>query len=431
MKYFEESLATHEGMSEEAKKRWEQVVPTIKKRMAVLEAAMQLSGLPGEKFAVGAKALFQQQILDSLPVEEVARLAGILAGNAAPPKRIEWQSAVTLVDMDFIYPQEQEAIWRLLGIGGSDVAAVKRLSPFKGPQQTWADKTGQPKRNLKDVNREYIFQFGHSVEKVVIDDFCRRFGFERVPESRMFRHNFFTCCTANVDGIVKKVSKGGKEPEDEEYYIFEAKTANPHKRDAWLEGVPDYYVTQCRHYMGVLGDKRVKGTYIGCAFNNAPGESVYWFVPRDEEAELRQLDEMDEFWNEFVLTGKEPPLSGNVAVDREQLSRTPIKKRTIILSHTASELCEQWIRLDTERKEKEKEVQRLTEARDKIACQLQAAMGENAKAVVDGYAITQSDTTRAKKVNTEKLRVKYPDAFRDCKSEESPTRRFKVKKVEV
>lgn len=299
-----------------AKPRFEAAAFSIRSRMEKLNEAHVLSGLRGEVFSTAAMPLFRNRdiygdpVLDSMTAKELADAAKLLAcGVLDVPERMEWPNCRVVVDTAYVTIEEWEAI-RMLGIGGSDSANILNEG-YGSARSVYYDKTGEldnAKTQEDDPGKEFIFAYGHCVESLVIDEFCRRSGAHRVPETRMFCHKDHPELTANIDQIVQFP--------DGRFFVFEAKTTNARNKEKWEGGmVPRQYIYQCHKYPLVLNDDRICGTYIGCIFGNTPDQFACSFVDRDKQLEEEQRDREVKFWEDHVLAGVVPPPSGDPEKD--------------------------------------------------------------------------------------------------------------------
>ena len=64
----------------------------------------------------------------------------------------------------------QKNIQRPYGIGGSDIAALLGLSPYKTPLELWAEKVGHP--GIKESQGMH-FRFGQHVEPFIAKEYER------------------------------------------------------------------------------------------------------------------------------------------------------------------------------------------------------------------------------------------------------------------
>ncbi len=133
-----------------------------------------------------------------------------------------------------------------IAIGGSDVAAIFGISPWKTPLDLWLEKSGK----LMPDESENMWQkeMGHLLEPLVAKIFQHRTGYKIYQVKKMFQHPKYPWMLADVDYFV--------ELPDGTTAILEIKTTNYNAKDHWWlngeETVPVYYETQGRHYMAVM-----------------------------------------------------------------------------------------------------------------------------------------------------------------------------------
>lgn len=132
---------------------------------------------------------------------------------------------------------------RKTGIGGSDVAAILGLSPWKSAFQLYMEKRGEFTEAPKESE---VIHFGNVLEDVVADEYARRNGVKVQRRNDMIIHPEFEFMLANIDRKVVGTRKG-----------LECKTADKFTRGKWGESgtdqIPDFYRIQDEHYMNVTG----------------------------------------------------------------------------------------------------------------------------------------------------------------------------------
>ena len=410
-------------MSLSIRPKYEAAAQKVIRRMAVLDAALFESGLRGEVFSAAIHHLFTAQtangepVLDSMTVDDIVAAASLTAASYEHlPDRMVWPNCNTLVDTAFVTTKEWETL-RMLGLGGSDSANIMN-DGYSTARSVYYDKVGWPgdeENHKTDKGLQFIFDFGHRVEPLVIDEFCRRTGAKRVPETRMFCHRDYPFLTANIDQIVQMP--------DGTYFVFEAKTTTFFNKDSWSGGaVPRAYVPQCHKYPLVLNDDRICGTYIGCIYGNVPSDFACSFLPRDAVYEQEQLEREVKFWNDHVLTGDEPPLSGDGEKDMELLKRTRVKqdKSAPKMELDPDEYAEKlaaYIRLKEKVDDFESKAENLKKGMESLRAEIVAALGPNPLASCDtgDHVFTVSNKPRKHTfVDKELLRLGYPAAYDAC-----------------
>lgn len=297
-----------------------------------LNEALDRCGIQPKTFSEIARMIFQNNPeFDDMTAERLAgAVAAIYDARAydlsveSAPDRIEWPNATVLFDRDFATTAEWELL-RRLGIGGSEAAVVKDISPYKSPRELQVEKRGIPERS-PDRGNPAVFARGHFVEGQVIDTFCRLNNATRIPESRMFASKTHPHCTANPDAIVRM--------ENGELCIFEAKTTVQENRKAWVnDQIPPHYIPQILQYGGVLNDDRITGVWIGCLFTvdyTKDGDylgSTYdgsdflcHFQERLKDMETDLMDMEEDYWRRYIA-GNETPNTSRAKVYGKNMLR--------------------------------------------------------------------------------------------------------------
>ncbi len=153
---------------------------------------------------------------------------------------------------------------RKSGIGGSDIAAIMGLNPWKSAFALYAEKHGDVE--AEDLsNNEYVY-WGTVLEQVVADRFCELAG-KKVRKCGTLQDENYEFMLANVDRLVVGENAG-----------LECKTANGFKAKEWDgDEVPDAYYCQCQWYMMITGFEK---WYIACLIG---GNHFVWKeIPRNE-----------------------------------------------------------------------------------------------------------------------------------------------------
>lgn len=183
---------------------------------------------------------------------------------------------------------------RTLGVGGSDVAAIMGISPWKTPAQVWLEKTGRAMP--EDLSDKPYVEFGNIMEPLI-----GRWYADRHPD-RIVRRVNAICkskerpwAQASLD---YEVCDGGR------WGVLEIKTART--AQDWQDGVPLYYQTQIIHYMTVTG-RRFADVAV---FFRDTCEFREFRVEYDEEDAAAIAGDVDNFWHDFVKADIMPRLVG-------------------------------------------------------------------------------------------------------------------------
>lgn len=422
--------------------RFEEAAARVRSRMDKLEKALDISGLRGEVFSAAVLPLFHatdsygDPIMDSMTANELAQSASLLAiGHEDEPDRMVWPNCLTLVDTAFVQNSEWETL-RMLGIGGSDSANINN-SGYGTAQKVYYDKVGGLPEESKDAGKQFIFDYGHKMEPLVIDEFCRRSGAQRIKETRMFCHKEHPELTANIDQIVQMP--------DGRLFVFEAKTTTSFNKDAWAGGaVPRHYVPQCHKYPIVLNDDRICGTYIGCIYGNTPDQFACSFIERDLAAESEQMNREVAWWHDYVLAGVEPPPSNDPDRDKAITNRkagkgNPDAAPVDLDADDYAEMIDYYLQLQESAQDLTRKLNGINRNISNVSRDLILALGESytGTCVVPNdlkpddaeYEYIVSNKPRKQvSVDKERLRLSYPEAYAACVKEDPQAYRvFSVK----
>lgn len=182
---------------------------------------------------------------------------------------------------------------RTKGIGGSDVAAVLGMSPWRSPYTVWADKTGRTK--ITDQGNEFT-HWGTIMEPILAKEFQAQTGKKVYRQNKTFYDPERPFLRADIDRDV------AGEPG-----FLEIKTAMEYKSSEWADDqVPVPYQLQVQHYMYVLNRPYVYFAYLigGHRFG-------YKRVDRDQEAIDTVEPLLIDWWNKYVVADVPPDVDGS------------------------------------------------------------------------------------------------------------------------
>jgi putative phage-type endonuclease len=166
---------------------------------------------------------------------------------------------------------------RKLGLGGSDMAAVLGLSPWRSPIDVWLDKTSD---TVEEKESEPMY-WGNVLEEVVAQEFAKRSGYKVRNNNFTLQSEPYPYLLANIDREIVGLDAG-----------LECKTANAFKANEWDgDNVPDAYYIQCQHYMAVTG----KASWWIAALIGG-NTFVYKEIKRNDEVIQAIIDTGAAFW---------------------------------------------------------------------------------------------------------------------------------------
>lgn len=185
---------------------------------------------------------------------------------------------------------------RRTGLGGSDMAAVLGISPWRTPVEVWMDKTGKtPVRESNSITLRIGQELEDMVARLYTEDTGR-------PVQRFNKMIHDDCFLGNLDRLVvmegqKVASHMGK---IRTKIGLECKTTSV---PVW-EDVPAYYLTQVFHYMGLC--PMIERFDVACLFLLGKEFKIYP-IERDQEIIDSMREEGMCWWAKYVLGNKMPP----------------------------------------------------------------------------------------------------------------------------
>lgn len=180
---------------------------------------------------------------------------------------------------------------RKKSIGGSDIAALLGLSPWRTPVDVYLEKTDPnfvfPNSNLRRL------QSGNLLEEWVANSFTAETGLELLLSPSTMRHVQYPYSHVNLDAIVTNIDR---------FIVVELKTTE-RKKD-WRDGIPKYYKPQLMHAR-LLSDCEQVYLAVAIGFNEFK-YFVYEPTKQDIEKEKKLQEIVSLFWEEHVIP-KIPP----------------------------------------------------------------------------------------------------------------------------
>jgi len=275
-------------------------------------------------------------------------------------------------------------------LGGTDIAAIIGVSPWRSPLDVWLDKTGRAEQ--RETN--YAMRRGTRLEALLLDEFGRRHPEYRVsrPRKPVVRDNAGFPAGASLDGLAyPKASRKAAA-------VLEAKTAFGSWKAFRGRDLPDQYWVQVQWYLWVTG---LPVAYV-IADTGAWDVKEITIEP-DGEVQQRLVDEGRRFWVDYVMADTPPPPAPGHPSDLQALG-VAYRETTddvLELPDDVTRLVAAYV--DEQRAKAEHEA-RLDELKATIA----AAMGPHTKARGGSYEISWAPQTRMS-VDTKALKAAHPD----------------------
>ncbi|EAA8644198.1 endonuclease [Salmonella enterica] len=168
-------------------------------------------------------------------------------------------------------------------LGGSDVAGILGISPWRTPLEVYLDKV-QPRIKPVDHSKQKVFTRGQRMEPYVIDLLSEETGLEIIHRGNRYIHRDYGFIAAEIDA---EAATGEN---------IEIKTVSPFKAKEWGEvqtdAIPVHYTAQAMHGLMVT-NKQV------CVFGVLIGGDDFriYRVERDEETIQAILEKEVAFWD--------------------------------------------------------------------------------------------------------------------------------------
>lgn len=309
-------------------------------------------------------------------------------------------------------------------IGGSDVAAILGVSPWKTPHELWLQKTGRAPREEVTPAQQKRFDRGHRLEPVVLDMLVDRLrdeglGVEVVATNERYidaEHSFMACeidFELRIKGEVE--IQGETVVFDGEHVNGDCKTVHPFAAKKWGEEgtdeVPIDYAAQFMYGLGITGrDLCIVATLIGM-----DDLLIYW-VRRDQETIDAIRGRAAQFWNECVLADEAPD-----PIDFDDCKAIYAKSNGGTIEAT-SEIRDAVFAL----KETKHKLSVLKESEDELSYRITAFMQPNAVLTFGGNVIATWKNQDDTRIDQKYLKEDAPEIFEKyCRTKEVRVLRLK------
>ncbi len=299
---------------------------------------------------------------------------------------------------------ENKAEWlksRKRGIGGSEVAPILGLSPWKTAYQVWEDKTGLSTGVSEETP---AMAYGKLMEPVLRQWYSNHTGREVGVPAQVLIHPKHDIVLASVDGLT------------DDDRVLEIKTAR--SMQGWGEPgsdeIPVYYQCQVQQYLMVTGFILAD---VVVSFAGAMPE--IYEVPADKELQDMILEQQLDFWK--LVESRTPPEPISFADMMSMYGR--VSKSASVMA--TPEIIGSWSKL----KEIRTRMKDLEKEEEALKATLMGTMGENDTLVdPDGKAlVTWKLSKPTNRFDAKALEAAEPDIYSRYIKIGEPSRRFLVK----
>ncbi len=274
---------------------------------------------------------------------------------------------------------------RKSGIGGSDAAAIVGLSQWSSPLEVYCQKKGL----VPPLEDNESMRQGRDLEAYVAERFCEATEKKVRQDNHILQSIKYPFMHGSIDRKIVGENAG-----------LECKTTSVFNKTDFEGGsIPNYYYTQCQHYMAVTGYDR---WYLAVVILS---KGFYWFKVERNEEDIQALVEMEQaFWENHILAGvmpapteqdsdviKElyPTATDGCVVDIESISDTMTELVTVKASKKELEA-------------KQKELENVVKLQ----------LGDAEVGVCDGFSVTYKNRLSSR-LDSKELKKEKPEIYEE------------------
>nr|DAN10300.1 MAG TPA: Exonuclease [Caudoviricetes sp.] len=290
---------------------------------------------------------------------------------------------------------------RKLGLGGSDMAAVLGLSPWRSPIDVWLDKTSD---TVEEKESEPMY-WGNVLEEVVAQEFAKRSGYKVRNNNFTLQSDKYPYLLANIDREIVGLDAG-----------LECKTANAFKANEWDgDNVPDAYYIQCQHYMAVTGKS---SWWIACLVGG--NTFHYKEIKRNEEVIAAIIDTGAAFWE--LVESKTMP-----APDDTKQCENALKKLYQKSNGQSVELPANYGNMIIDYLEIKNQLSELETKKRGIENVMKDFLKDNEKATYGEHFVSWKSTKPRETFDAKAFKDDYPELHKKYIKVGEPSRRMDIK----
>jgi len=298
----------------------------------------------------------------------------------------------------------EKALWleeRRKGIGGSDVAAIMGLSPWKTAYQVYQEK----RKEVEDWKGNEATDWGSRLEPVIRQWYSDTTGRSVKVPDKLLVHPKYPFMGASLDGFT------------DDGRVVEIKTARSGKDwgEPGTNQIPDYYAVQVHHYMTITGFQ-----VADIPVSIAGGSPSLYIVEADKEISEMIIEACAKFW-ERVQSGNPPdPVTYADAVARYGKSNA---EGSVIASEGALAGVAELKHLIAQRKE-------LEAVEEDVKGRIIRFLGDTADTLIDSAGqtlVTYKLANGRKSFDAKAFEKDNPNLYQKYIKTSEPQRRFLLK----
>lgn len=292
--------------------------------------------------------------------------------------------------------REQWAAVRRSGLGGTDVAAIAGVNPWRTPLDVYLDKTGQQATDQRDIPE--AAQWGTDLEALIASKWAKTHGrvIRRVGLMRDAAHPHRL---ASVDRVVLAPASRTATA------LYEGKTTGLRRETDWTAGIwgdfgrlPAEYLCQVQWYLGITG---LDLCHVACLIGGQ--RLVEVSVPFDPALFDALAADADAFWARHIQACQPPePTIADLPRLAQLYPRTvddPVE-----LDDDAYEAVRRYAEAKTRIRHVESEA-----ANHELT--IKTALGEHTTGTTDGNTVVTWRPQASRRVDSKALRANEPDIY--------------------
>lgn len=285
------------------------------------------------------------------------------------------------------------------GIGGSDVASILGISPYKSSVSVYLDKTSDELETYTLDN--YKMELGEKLEDFVAKEFTLRTNKKVRNVNGILKNEKYPYSIANIDKAVVG-----------ERAFLECVVTNSFNKKKYKSEVPPHIKAQCYHYMAITGATHC---YVAILVGNE--ELIIHTLNRDEDAIDHIMKIEKDFWDTYVLGNNIPLPDGSDDYSKFISGIYEDSIDEVLVIFEKEEVMSKYDEIKSKMKELDKEKKSMEQF-------FKSQMGNYEVAFIGDRKLSWKRQTKTI-FDTKRFKNDYPELYRDY-SKESSTRVFKI-----
>ena len=288
-------------------------------------------------------------------------------------------------------------------IGGSDVATILGENPYSTPLQLWLRKKGL----IPPIEDSPILRFGHFFEPILAQHFEDVTGLKTRQVNKTYQQPEHSFLRANIDRMVLSDPKKGLESTA----VLELKTTTSHRLKALDGELPQEWLLQAYHYLGITGFSKA---WLQCYERDTCIFHDPVLIQRDDDLIAQNMSKLIQWWQIHMIEGKQPePINGE-----DTLILYPNSRDGKVLEATPNEL-----HIYEELKEVRSRKEDFIKQEEHLKTKLKNKIGHHERIVAGGKSLVSWKSNTQNRLDTTAFKSAHPLLYKKYLTP-TKTRRF-------